>query len=294
MWLFPEPCLTWGERGVWSQAAGAECIRSACQFGCGQPYPGVGLVVPSPDMAAPVIACLHNLEDAFTGHAGAAMVAAGAALDERRLRAGDPLPAVEEVDGIVALGGEQSVVEIAGDPLLQAEADLLRAAIARELPVLGVCLGAQLLAYALGGRVMRLPKRMVAWTPLESLPGASGDPLLGALPPGAHGLHWNEDGFEPPPGAIELLQRPGATGEAFRLGTHAWGVQFHAEVDDAALDGWYRNWGAAALAAGGVGEADARAADARHLPGQRALCEALFGGFARVVAAVAAHRRAAA
>jgi GMP synthase (glutamine-hydrolysing) len=245
-------------------------------------------------MAAPVIACLHNLKAAFTGHAGAAMVAAGAVLDERRLRDGDPLPDADQVDGIVALGGEQSVVDIDEDPLLQAEADLLRAAVARDLPVLGVCLGAQLLAHALGGSVRRLPKRMVAWTPLQPLPAASGDPVLGALPPGAAGLHWNEDGFEPPPGAIELLMRPGTTGEAFRVGNHAWGVQFHAEIDDVELDGWYRNWGAAALAAGEVTEADARTADARHLPAQRALSDALFGGFARAAGAVAAHRRAAA
>jgi GMP synthase (glutamine-hydrolysing) len=254
---------------------------------------GVG-AVPSPEMPAPVIACLHNLEAAFTGHAGAAMQAAGAELDERRLRAGDGLPDLDEVDGILALGGEQSVVDIERDPLLKAEADLLRGAVAHELPVFGVCLGAQLLSHALGGRVERLPKRMVAWAPLEPLPASSGDPLLGALPPGAAGLHWNEDGFEPPPGAIELLQRPGASAEAFRVGTYAWGVQFHAEIDDIELDGWYREWGPKALAAGGVTEAEARAADARHLPGQRALSDALFGGFARVVAAVAAHRRAAA
>jgi GMP synthase (glutamine-hydrolysing) len=245
-------------------------------------------------MAAPVIACLHNLEAAFTGHAGAAMRAAGVELHERKLRAGDALPRVEDVDGIVALGGEQSVVAIDAEPALRDQADLLRAAVAHELPVLGVCLGAQLLAYALGGSVRRLPRRMVAWTPLEPLPAASGDPLLGALPPGAAGLHWNEDGFEPPPGAMELLQRPGTSGEAFRVGTYAWGVQFHPEIDDRELEGWYREWGPAALTAAGVTEADARAADARHLRGQRALSDALFGGFARVVAAVAAHRRAAA
>jgi GMP synthase (glutamine-hydrolysing) len=245
-------------------------------------------------MAAPVIACLHNLDEAFTGHAGEAMLAAGAVLDERWLRDGDPLPALDEVDGILSLGGEQSVVDIDRDPLLTAEAQLLREAVAAELPVLGVCLGAQLLAHALGGAVRRLPRRMLAWTPLEPLPAAAGDPLLGALPPGAVGLHWNEDGFEPPPGAVELLERPGATGEAFRIGPCAWGVQFHAEVPGSELEGWYRDWGAAGLAAAGVEEAQARAADARHLPGQRALSDALFGGFAHVAAERAAARRAAA
>jgi GMP synthase (glutamine-hydrolysing) len=240
----------------------------------------------------PVIACLHNLEVAFLGHAGQAMRSAGVQLDERDLRAGDPLPSLDEVDGLVAFGGEQSVRDIDGDPVLTAEGALLRSAVEREVPVLGVCLGAQLLAHVLGGRVRRLPRRMVLWAPLEPLPAASGDPLLGATPAGAAGLHWNEDGFEPPPGAVELLRRPGVSAEAFRYGPCAWGVQFHAEVDDEALDGWYRAWGTVALPEGGVTEATARAADASHLPAQRALSDALFGGFARVVSATAARAAA--
>jgi GMP synthase (glutamine-hydrolysing) len=243
-------------------------------------------------MTAPVIACLQHLEVPFLGHAGPPLRSAGAVLDERMLRAGDPLPAVDEVDGIVSFGGEQSVLDIDDYPVLLAEAELLREAVARELPVLGVCLGAQLLAHALGGRVRRLPRRMVAWPRLEPLPEAAGDPLLGAPSTGATALHWNEDGFEPPPGAVELLRRPGATSEAFRVGACAWGVQFHAEVDDEALEGWYRAWGEAALPQARVTEAEARAADAARLPEQRALSEALFGGFARVVAAHAAARPA--
>jgi GMP synthase-like glutamine amidotransferase len=235
-------------------------------------------------MTAPVVACLHNLRNAFTGHAGAALRAAGAQVDERRLRDGDALPRLEEVDGIVAFGGEQSVLDIDRDPLLAAEAALLRDAVGRRVPVLGVCLGGQLLAHALGGEVRRLPEPWLVWTPLVPLPAAAGDPLIEGLPDGAMGLHWNEDGFEPPPGAVELLRRPGESAEAFRAGDSAWGVQFHPEVDDAALDGWYRDWPDTPAGAGTTAAA-ARAADALHLPGQRALSEALFGGFARVVAA---------
>jgi GMP synthase (glutamine-hydrolysing) len=152
------------------------------------------------------------------------------------------------------------------------------------VPVLGVCLGAQLLAHALGGHVSRLPRRMLTWTPIEPLPAAAGDPVIGALPSGSVALHWNEDAFEPPAGAVELLRRVAAGVEAFRYGELAWGVQFHPEVDPDALEGWYVD-AVSELDEAGVTEEAARALDARHLPAQRALSDALFGGFARVVAA---------
>ena len=230
-------------------------------------------------MDTPVVAVIHHLERPFLGHAGPALEAAGVRLDERRLRDGDPLPGLDEVDGIVALGGEQNAL----DPALQAETTLLRTATEREVPVLGVCLGAQMLAHALGGEVRRLPRRHLAWRRLEPTPAAHGDPVLGSLPDGAAGVHWNEDGFSLPPGAVELLRSPDGTGEAFRAGRRAWGVQFHPELDEPALEHWYERW-SYALGEAGVTEADARAADREHMPGQAALSDAIFGGFARVVA----------
>jgi GMP synthase (glutamine-hydrolysing) len=232
---------------------------------------------------SPVVACLHHLHLPFTGFAGAVLREAGISLDERCLYEGDALPGVDAVDGVLSLGGDQSVRDIAGDPVLAEEAVFLRACVERDVPVFGVCLGAQLLAHALGGSVARLPRRMVEWVAVEPLSAAAGDPVAGALPAGAMALHWNEDGFEPPVGAVELLARVGAGAEAFRFGS-AWGIQFHPEVDPAGLEGWYAE-GGRELAEAGVREAAARAADALYLPGQRALSEALFGGFARVVAA---------
>jgi GMP synthase (glutamine-hydrolysing) len=228
----------------------------------------------------PVVALLHHLERSFLGHAGAPLLAAGVCLDERRLREGDGLPDLEDVQGIVSLGGEQNAL----DPELAAEADLLREATERGVPVLGVCLGAQLLAHALGGTVRRLPRRHVDWLALEPLPAAAGDPVLGDLPPGAAGLHWNEDGFDLPAQATELLRSPAGSGEGFRAGRRSWGIQFHPELDETALEDWYEDWHGA-LEQAGVAEADARAADRRHMPGQRALSKAIFGGFARVVIA---------
>jgi GMP synthase (glutamine-hydrolysing) len=230
---------------------------------------------------APRIAVLHNLERPFLGHAGPALRGAGAELDERFLRAGDPLPAPGEADGILVLGGEQT----APDPALAAQAALLRDATAQGVPVLGVCLGAQLLAHAHGGEVRKLARRHLDWLPLVSLAAAEGDPVLGSLPPGAAGVHWNEDGFALPAEAVELLRSPAGTGEGFRIGERSWGVQFHPELDGPAIDDWYVDWHTA-LESAGVAEEDARAADREHLPGQRALSEAIFGGFARVVASV--------
>jgi GMP synthase (glutamine-hydrolysing) len=96
-------------------------------------------------------------------------------------------------------------------------------------------------------------------------------------------VHWNEDGFSLPAGAVELLRSPAGTGEGFRVGDRAWGVQFHPELDEDALEHWYANWHYA-LGEAGVSEEAARAADREHMPRQRALSDAIFGGFARVVA----------
>jgi len=196
----------------------------------------------------------------------------GARLEHARVGR-NPLPDLGAVDGLVVFGGAESVTEIDRYPTLQEEAELLRAAVERELPVLGVCLGAQLLAHALGGSVRRLPRRAVRWVELERI---ADDELL---PDPVLALHWNEDAIEPPPGAVELLDRGGLGCAAFRVGS-AWGVQFHADVDAATLDGWYARYGDW-LAGAGTDEATARAADAEHLPGQPATAEAIFGGFVR-------------
>src|SRR5262245_19593668 len=93
----------WGERREYSQCSGGGSIRSSCQSRCGKPYPGNLAVV-----SAPTVAVLHNLEDAFTGHAGDALRAAGVELREVNLRHGEPLPNLDGIDGVLSLGGEQS------------------------------------------------------------------------------------------------------------------------------------------------------------------------------------------
>ena len=204
----------------------------------------------------PSVAVLHHLAERSCGHAAAALRAGGVDLDERDLRAGDPLPRLDEVDGLLSLGGEQSVLGGA----LSDEAELLREAVARECRCSASASARSCWPMPSAERGRR-ERRLVAWPVIEALPAAADDPLLGTLPTGAVGLHWNEDGFEPPPGAVELLRRPARAREGVPLRACAWGVQFHPEVDEAILDGWYRDW-PDACAQAGVRVSDARAADA--------------------------------
>ena len=229
-----------------------------------------------------VLAVVHHLERPFLGRAALGLRAPDIELEEVHLRRGDALPALAVVDGIVSLGGEQSARDADTDPLLAAEATWLGAAVEAGVPVLGVCLGAQLLAYALGARVYRLPRRMMSWEPLEPTSDGSADPVIGVLPPGARGLQWNEDGFDLPRGAVELVRRTAPSCQAFRFGDSAWGVQFHPDIDEPSLEHWYARWSHATQEAG-VSVAAARAADAAHLPLHLDAGEAVFRAFVDVI-----------
>ena len=227
------------------------------------------------------VACLHHLDRPFLGYAEAPLRAAGLTVEEYDVARGHALPELAEIDGLISFGGAQSAVDLDAEPALRAEADLLARAVERGVPVLGLCLGAQLLARALGAPVRR-SGRTVAWLRLERLPGANGDPLVSALPPVVSALHWNEDVFDLPPGAVELLGPRVEGVEAFRAGTSAYGLQFHPEVDASVLEGWYADYGDW-LAEAGVAERDARAADAAHQRAQADIAHRLFTAFATIV-----------
>jgi GMP synthase-like glutamine amidotransferase len=153
---------------------------------------------------------------------------------------------------LVVMGGPMGVADL-GDPaypFLDAEVELLRRRIAADAPVLGVCLGAQLLAHAAGARVYPntrpsarpggAPLRVyeVGWAPVDFL--AAGEPALAGL--GAHEvmLHWHGDTFELPAGATLLASTPQCRNQAFRLGRRIYGVQFHCEVDRPLVEAFTR------------------------------------------------------
>jgi GMP synthase (glutamine-hydrolysing) len=233
-----------------------------------------------------VIAIVHHLERPFTGHAREPLLSRGATLREVDRRRRDPLPALDEIDGVVSLGGEQSALDVERDAVLGEERDWLRSAVTRGVPVLGVCLGAQLLATALGGSVYALSRCNLGWKPMQVTSDGAGDPIVGALDAPV-ALLWNHDAIVPPPDAVELLRASNEGCVAFRHGARAWGVQFHPEVTADVLDDWWVRWGPVQLAESGVKEAAARADDVRYLGGQAGLSGVVFGRFATVVSEAA-------
>jgi GMP synthase (glutamine-hydrolysing) len=149
--------------------------------------------------------------------------------------AGHPLPEHAAVAGAVVMGGPMNVDEVERFPALAAEREWLAEAVGRGMPVLGVCLGAQLLARALGAEVRAGKEPEIGFAPVEV--GDPDDPVLGGLAPRTEVLHWHGDVLELPDGATHLASSARAECQAFRAG-NAWGVLFHPEADFALVEAW--------------------------------------------------------
>jgi GMP synthase (glutamine-hydrolysing) len=176
------------------------------------------------------------------------LVDEGCALDVFACFAGDGLPtSLDPYAALVVLGGEMGAYDDVQHPWLTGTKALLADAVAAELPTLGICLGLQLLAVATGGRVATaVPGPQLGVRPVELTAAAAGDPLLAALKPDALGVHWNNDVVVDLPADATLLSTSAGAVQALRVGTAAWGVQHHPEVDVETL----RLWADADVAAG--------------------------------------------
>jgi GMP synthase (glutamine-hydrolysing) len=142
-----------------------------------------------------------------------------------------------DAGAVVVLGGHQNVGEESRYPWLEDEYAALRAWVASETPVFGVCLGGQTLAHALGGTVRRLDAQLGGFYETTLTPAGAADPVLGALPERFDAFNGNGYAFEPPPGAVRLADGP--VTQAFRVGRSAWGVQFHPELKRYSVEAWF-------------------------------------------------------
>lgn len=156
-------------------------------------------------------------------------------------------PRARELAGLVVLGGTMNVDELETYPFLRKSRALMSDALDADVPVLGVCLGSQMMARVLGGDVYRAHPRNALFSPLERAADTD-DPLVAPFLGGTQVLQFHEDTFTVPPHATPLA-RSTATGlhQAFRYGERAYAIQFHFEVDEAIVRGWCRNIGEDAL-----------------------------------------------
>jgi GMP synthase (glutamine-hydrolysing) len=177
----------------------------------------------------------------------------------------EPLPDPSETAGAVLMGGPMSVNDTAHYPDLKREQAWLDRLLEYEVPVLGVCLGAQLIASVLGAKVTRAPKPELGWAPVTVT--APDDPLVGPLAPVTAVLHWHGECFDTPPGAEALARSAETDCQAFRYGS-AWGLLFHMEADRVLVEQWLAVEAMAREARDALGpryrerlEADARVAE---------------------------------
>lgn len=150
----------------------------------------------------------------------------------------DARPDLARYHGLIVLGGPMNCDQVHRHRHLVTEIDLIEQALVAGKPVLGICLGAQLLARALGAQVTRNAVPEIGWYDVEPTPAAAGDPLFTHLAPRQRIFQWHGDTFDIPRDAVHLARSPDCENQAFRWGDNAYGLQFHLEVDSAMIHRW--------------------------------------------------------
>jgi GMP synthase-like glutamine amidotransferase len=185
---------------------------------------------------------IRNESDDTLGIAPECM--AGAGLGTVVVDAFDPSadwPGLGDVAGLAVFGGSMNVDQVDEHPYLLRERGFVREAVVdRGLPFLGVCLGGQMLARALGAPVIRSSAVEIGLVPVSLTGEGRSDRVLAALPERASALQWHTDSFELPSGAVHLARGDRVSMQAFRWRDRAWGLQFHPEVTEEELGDWMK------------------------------------------------------
>ncbi len=183
-----------------------------------------------------------------------------------------------EPDLLVVLGGPIGAYETESYPFLRPETALIEARLAADRPTLGICLGAQLMARALGSRVYPSGVREIGWSPV-SLSAAGRESCLAPIGvPGLSVLHWHGDTFDMPDGAVHLASSAACANQAFTWGASGLGLQFHLETGPAALESWFVGH-AVEIAAAGLSVETLRADSARLAPACNAAGRAVLAAW---------------
>ncbi len=202
---------------------------------------------------------------------------AGHRIEPVRMDRGEPVPqSLSGFDGVVVMGGPMS----ANDTHLSFVADeieLLREAIKVDLPVLGLCLGAQLLARAAGAEIVTSPVRELGWYPVLRTRYSAGDPIFRALDDdGLMVFQWHGETFTLPDSATLVATHTDVPQQAFRIGSSQYGLQFHIEVDEPIIESWVEAGESERAALGEAGIAAIRAQSPDYLPAAHSFCRQMI------------------
>lgn len=196
----------------------------------------------------------------------------------------EPPSPIESYDAVGVFGGYMSPSDDDHLAWLRMEKGVLRELVERKVPALGICLGAQLLAEAAGAEVYPLDPPEIGWSPIDVMPGASGDAVFGDLDGMPVVFEWHSWTFDLPSGAVPLATTSRCI-QAYRLPPATWGIQFHAEVTPDKLTEWLDHAETDPVARrAGVEPGRERELSVRHLPGSMDLGRRLFVRFLEHVA----------
>jgi GMP synthase (glutamine-hydrolysing) len=188
------------------------------------------------------VAIVENTRVTHHGLVGVALHERAALIDLYRPYAGQPLPERPEADALVVFGGEQAATDDDIHPYLPALADLMAAFTAADKPVLGICLGSQILARAYGAENHLGTAPEFGWVDVSLTPEGREDPVLSVLPERFPVFQWHSDTFTLPAGALHLASSPTAAHQAFRIGRATYGTQFHFEASRTVVEDWTRTF----------------------------------------------------
>jgi len=185
-----------------------------------------------------IIVIMH-VESEGPGSLGTYLESVGAEALTVRLYAGDRLPSeFSGFDAVVSMGGPMNVYEEDQYPFLKEETGFLKGAVEADLPVLGICLGAQMIAKSVGAQVVKSPNKEVGWGAVTLTDQGRDDSLFKGLPPVLEVLQWHGDMFHIPAEGLLLASSKDCPHQAFRY-RNALGLQFHLEVTEQILSDWF-------------------------------------------------------
>lgn len=223
---------------------------------------------------------IEHLDSEPAGLIGEVIAAAGHQMHHVRVGDGAVVPSdCDGWHGIVVMGGPMSAND-SHLPYIVQEIDLLKHAIESDTPVLGICLGSQLLARAAGASIMRSPVRELGWYPIVPSAEAADDPLFAALPEeGMKVFQWHGETFTLPEGAKLLATAADVPNQAFRIGSSQYGLQFHIEVAAPVIDSWIEDGESEREALGSDGIAAIRKESPLRLPEAHRFCRKMVAAW---------------